>query len=265
MNDQIIIEQLNLENSNPKLAELINKYYLPINCTCTFCGKSFHRYKVHGYESELAYKHNLTCMGYRRAKCPYCGSKDKERWLWYVLENYTDITTTNGRVMHFAPEGPIKSRITNNTECKYYSGDIQPGVADLIVDMTDMQFEDSFFDCIIASMVMEHIPEEEKALKELFRTCKDGGKIVLTVPQCTDIEETIEDLSITDSKVRTQLYGQDDHVRLYGLDYPQRFYNMAFNGCDIQFIRPMDLFGEEQISSMGIQKEYGVFVCTVKK
>ena len=96
---------------------------------------------------------------------------------------------------------------------------------------------------------------------------KQSDVIPVYVPlgMLIDIEETIEDLSITDSKVRTQLYGQDDHVRLYGLDYPQRFYDMAFNGCDIQFIRPMDLFDEKQISSMGIQKEYGVFICTVKK
>lgn len=265
MNEQEVLEQRQLELENPVLAEKINKYEMPQNCICTFCGKRFHRYKVHGYESELAYNHNLTCMGYRRARCPYCESKDKERWLWYILDNYTSISTINGRVMHFAPESPIKTRIKKNENCKYYSGDLQPGVADLIVDMTDMQFEDSFFDIIIASMVMEHIPDERKALQELFRTCKNGGKIVLTVPQCTDINTTIEDLNIKDSKMRTRLYGQEDHVRLYGLDYPERFKKMAFQNCEIQFIRPIDLFDEERIMSMGIQKDYGVFVCTVNK
>lgn len=265
MNDKMILEQLSLEINDPFQAEQINKYGFPQNCVCTFCKKKFHRYKIHGYESELAYHHNLTCMGYRRARCPYCGSKDKERWLWYVLENYTDISKMTGRIMHFAPEKAIRYRINQNKECDYYSGDIQPGIADYIVDMTNMQFDDSFFDIIIASMVMEHIPEEQKALRELYRTCKDGGKVILTVPQCTDMEETIEDLNIADPKIRTKLYGQDDHVRLYGLDYQDRFKKMAFENCNIQFVRPMDCFTEERIESMGVQKDYGVFICTVRK
>lgn len=265
MNEKDILEQLELERRNPQLANNINKYDMPQNCMCIFCGKEFHRYKIHGYESELAYHHNLTCMGYRRAKCPYCECKDKERWLWYVLENYTPISTMSGRVMHFAPESPIKERIIRNKEIEYISGDLQPGIADRIVDMTDMQFEDSYFDLIIASMVMEHIPEEKVALQELYRTCKDGGKIVLTVPQCTDIENTIEDLRVTDPEVRNRLYGQEDHVRLYGLDYPERFKEMAFQNCAIQLVRPVDVMTKEQTESMGIQKDYGVFICTVKK
>lgn len=265
MHDAEIMEQLQLEIDNPKEAERINKYEDPQDCLCTFCGKRFHRYKVHGYASELADNHHLTCMGYRRARCPYCNSKDKERWLWYVLENYTPVSTLLGRVMHFAPEEPIRRRILDNCNIEYYSGDLKPGIADLVVDMTQMQFENSFFDLIIASMVMEHIPEEEKALHELYRTCKNGGKIVLTVPQCIDIDCTIEDLRITDPQIRNRLYGQEDHVRLYGLDYPDRFRKLAFQNCDIQFVRPMDLFDEFQIASMGIQKDYGVFVCTVKK
>lgn len=265
MNECDVLEQRQLEIEKPELAEKINKFGNPQNCRCTFCGKIFHRYKVHGYESELAYHHDLTCMGYRRARCPYCDCKDKERWLWYVLENYTLVSSMNGRVMHFAPESPIKERINKNKIIEYISGDLQAGVADLIVDMTNMQFEDSFFDLIIASMVMEHIPEEKKALQELYRTCKPGGKIVLTVPQCTDIENTIEDLSVTDPDMRNRLYGQEDHVRLYGLDYPERFKKLAFQNCNIQFIRPMDILLKEQIESMGIQEDYGVFICTVNK
>ena len=265
MNDREIMEQRQFEIDDPTSAEIVNKYGDPQNCLCSFCGKRFHRYKVHGYESELAYNHHLTCMGFRRAICPYCGCKDKERWLWYVLDNYTEVSTIRGKVMHFAPEEPIKKRIKQNPNLEYYSGDILPGVADLIVDMTNMQFEDSYFDLIIASMVLEHIPEEEKALKELFRTCKNGGKIVLTVPQCTDIDVTVEDLSIVDPDTRKRLYGQEDHVRLYGLDYPERFRSIAFEKCDIEFIRPVDLFDEKQIASMGIQNKYGVFVCTVRK
>ena len=79
------------------------------------------------------------------------------------------------------------------------------------------------------------------------------------------METTIEDLNIQDSETRKRLYGQEDHVRLYGLDYPERFRKMAFQNCDIQFIRPVDLFEEEQIVSMGIQRDYGVFVCTINK
>lgn len=67
-----------------------SKKMIPRACKCMFCGRTFHNFCLHGYVSELAEKHDVS-LGPRLSDCPYCGSVDKYRWLWFVLKNYTDI------------------------------------------------------------------------------------------------------------------------------------------------------------------------------
>ncbi|MCD0448203.1 class I SAM-dependent methyltransferase [Actinocorallia sp. API 0066] len=49
-------------------------------------------------------------------------------------------------------------------------------------DALDLPFEDATFDKIIAAEVMEHIPDDMKAMRELFRVLKPGGQVAVTVP-----------------------------------------------------------------------------------
>ncbi|MGA2554442.1 MAG: class I SAM-dependent methyltransferase [Smithella sp.] len=52
-----------------------------------------------------------------------------------------------------------------------------------IADITKLPFADSSFDCVICSEVMEHIPDHEKALKELDRILKPQGTLAVSVPR----------------------------------------------------------------------------------
>ena len=154
--------------------------------------------------------------------CPHCGIWDRMRWQYYVLKNHSGILSGECSVLHFAAEKSNSALIRQNKQCRYITADIQPGHGDVVADITNMPvFADGTFDYIIANHILEHIPDEAKAISELKRVLKDDGIIILSFPICTD-KPTYEDPSITTEAGRWEAFGQGDHVRLYGTDYKER-------------------------------------------
>ncbi|MCI9342258.1 MAG: methyltransferase domain-containing protein [Lachnospiraceae bacterium] len=228
-------------------------------CQCSFCKKRFHHFMIHGYVSELVQKHNTT-LGPRFSDCPYCYSVDKYRWLWHVLEHNTNLKQLkNGKILHFAPEKPILSKIKKfiGTGVEYITGDLAPGHAEHIVDMTDIQFANDQFDLIIACNVLEHIPDEQAAIRELKRVLKPNGVIVLMIPICFDMD-TFEDPSINSDEKRLRYYRQEDHVRLYGNDYVKQFEKYGLN---IKNIKPEKYFSSKEQKQYGLTKVSPILLC----
>lgn len=226
------------------------KNLFPKKCICSFCGKQFHNFQLHGNASEAAQNYNAT-MGPRFSDCPYCHSVDKYRWLWYVIENYSTLLQTQGKLLHFAPEEPIKERLQQNFHGDYVGGDLEPGRADYVVDMTNICFKEKSFDWIIACNVMEHIIEEKKAVQELHRVLKPDGVIILSFPVAFDLERTFEDRSLVSEEERIKNFGQEDHVRLYGKDYIEHFVSYGFY---VTAYLPKDIMTEREIKINGFQK-----------
>ena len=239
------------------LKSALAKYLLPPKCVCMLCGAKFHHYHIQGNASEAEKIHEMAIMGPRRVVCPYCRSSDKNRWLWWVIENKTEVLAGNRRLLHFAPEGILEKRLraVNN---QYTTCDIVPGKGDEVVDMTKIQYSDNTFDYIIASMVLEHIPDEKAAIQEVLRVLKPNGKALLTVPVALDLERTLEDDSITSEKDRLRVFGQEDHVRLYGTDIVERW--RQHGAACVDAVRPDMYFNEKQIMSMGIHPKYTVWM-----
>ncbi len=50
-------------------------------------------------------------------------------------------------------------------------------------DALDLPFADGAFDCVIASEILEHVPEDDRAIAELVRVLKPGGTLAITVPR----------------------------------------------------------------------------------
>ncbi len=176
-----------------------------------------------------------------------------------MLKEVLGIGKMTGRILHFAPEKHIRKLIRSNPNIDYYTGDIVPGRAMHVADITDLgQFSDGTFDLVICNHVMEHIPDEAKAVAEIKRVLKNGGgEWVFSFPICTDIAETYEDASITDPEGRLREYGQKDHVRLYGRDYRKRF---EAYGLTITQYRPMDCFGKDDIERFGFIEDEVILV-----
>lgn len=229
-----------------------SRHLIPKRCTCNICGKTFHNHIAHGNDTECSRMHDTT-MGLRFSDCPWCGVSDKHRFLWEIIDSYLGIEKDrNVRVLHFAPEKPIQNKLVEKyIDMEYISGDLSPGKAQYIIDMTDIHYPDNSFDIVIASQVLEHVPDETKALKELGRVIKENGVIVLSVPIAWDVEKT-KDEKIEDSKKRENLYGQSDHVRLYGKDYAERIQRIS--GLKVKQYVPRELFNRNELSRRGYKK-----------
>jgi ubiquinone/menaquinone biosynthesis C-methylase UbiE len=91
-----------------------------------------------------------------------------------------------------------------------------------------MEFDDGEFDLVICNHVLEHVPEDQAGIREIFRVLRPGGFAVLQVPLALDEATTQEDPSVVSKKDRKRLYGQKDHLRLYGLDYFEKLAGAGF-------------------------------------
>jgi SAM-dependent methyltransferase len=110
----------------------------------------------------------------------------------------------------------------------YISTDIESPLAMVRADIQSMSFADKTFDCIICYHVLEHVPDDRKAMKELFRVLKPHGWALIQSPVDIGLEHTFEDPSIVSPEERVRLFGQDDHVRMYGRDFKRRVEDAGF-------------------------------------
>ena len=157
--------------------------------------------------------------------CPKCWAHDRERHLllYFAKLDFKSLIA-NSRVLHLAPEPAIQRFIESAMPAEYIRGDLFPASADVQrVDLCKMSFDDASFDLVIANHVLEHVDDDAQALKEIFRILRPGGTAVLQTPYASGLSKTIYDPEITDPELRLQLYGQEDHLRLYGSDIFERF------------------------------------------
>lgn len=237
-------------------------YYYGNKYKCNICSSKVRLMKPHGIKHEIFEKNTIIEAGYREnCTCPVCKSKDRIRMVYYYLEKYTNVFVGKNCILHFAPEFPIKQKIKKNKYAEYYDGDIQKGRATYVVDITDIQFPDNKFDYIICNQVLEHIPDEKKAINELKRVIKPNGKIIITVPICVSNEKTFEDPNITDSKERLANFCQEDHVRLYGRDFKKRLEKFGF---EVEEWRVDEHVIEQVIEEYSFSKGGLIYIATKK-
>ncbi|MCB0595913.1 MAG: methyltransferase domain-containing protein [Lewinellaceae bacterium] len=164
------------------------------------------------------------------ALCPNCGSLERHRLIWLYL-NRKQLLSNRMRMLHVAPETMLFTKFRNNANIGYYPIDKSPkhypsGTKQM--DLTGLKYEDDYFDSILCSHVLEHIPDDRLAMRELFRVLKPGGWAILQVPVDTEREKTFEDWSITTPEERQKAFGQWDHVRVYGRDYQDKLREAGF-------------------------------------
>ena len=132
-------------------------------------------------------------------------------------------------ILHFAPERQLRDRV-KNAAVRYVTADYDRGDCDLKLDMSSMpSVPDASFDVVIACDVLEHVPDDTAAMREIRRILRPGGTAILTVPQKDPPSFTDEDSGVTDPTEREKRFGQKDHARMYGDDFAQRLHNAGFN------------------------------------
>ncbi len=195
-----------------------SKYTDPID------GKSFRKFLPYGYETQ---RENVLS--------PSTLSLERHRLLWLYLKNETDFFTADKKVLHFAPEQAFYKRFRNMRNLDYTTTDLNSPLADVKADICDLPFDNESFDFIFCNHVLEHIPDDTKAMQELYRVLKKGGMGIFQIPQDLSRATTFEDDSITDKKERAKIFGQYDHVRIYGRDYFDKLRSIGFKVEEIDY------------------------------
>ncbi|WP_281226779.1 class I SAM-dependent methyltransferase [Flavobacterium aquiphilum] len=210
-----------------------DKYTDPID------GRSFKSFLPYGYETQ---RNNVLS--------PSTLSLERHRLLWLYLNEQTDffqseldsdssITKTKQiklrdaensalKVLHFAPEQAFYKMFRKQKNLDYTTTDLFSPLADIKADICNLPFQDNQYDVILCNHVLEHIPDDTKAMQELYRVLKPGGMAILQIPQDLSRAITFADDTITDQKERAKIFGQYDHVRIYGRDYFDKLRSIGF-------------------------------------
>lgn len=207
-----------------------------VECPC--CDSTFSRFLPH--------------RGRTHAKCPRCGALERHRVLCLFLERETDIFEKPGALLHIAPEYAFLRRFARTRGLRYVTGDFDSALASHKLDVMDLPFEAESFDSLICNHVLEHVVDDRRALAEIHRVLRPGGWAVLMCPVDYRRATTFEDPTVLTPEDRHRAYGQSDHARLYGRDYPDR---LAEAGFSVRADDYLDGFDERSIGRLGLRRE----------
>ncbi len=163
------------------------------------------------------------------ARCPGCDSLERHRFLWLYLTNYLQLTRRRAKVLHIAPEKPIRFILEQLPNLTYTTVDLYDREAGQNMDLTNLTFNPEMFDVVICSHVLEHIKNDRLAMSEMARVLRPNGRAIILVPTDFQLKTTYEDDSITTPSKRLIAFGHPYHVRICGTDYSNRLHEAGFN------------------------------------
>ncbi|QQE87186.1 class I SAM-dependent methyltransferase [Azotobacter chroococcum] len=214
---------------------------------CPVCGKSSRRFKPFGRAVR------------EDAQCAHCGALERHRFVWLFFQKNTNIFDDKPKkILHVAPEPCFESIFKDRLGSNYLTADLFNPRAMIKMDICDIQYPDRSFDVIYCSHVLEHVLDDKRAMRELFRVLNSNGWAILNVPISS--EKTFEDPLIVDPKERLKAFGQEDHVRHYGPDYVERLRDSGFT---VEITKVADLASSDDAVRMGLTQASGeIYYCT---
>lgn len=237
-------------------------YYYGPRYECSVCGSRTRLRKTFSFNFPVLSELDVIGGEYRvNDNCPVCFSGARERLLHAFLRKSG--LARAPRVLNVAPERGIYESLFRNHP-GYVAIDIDPQRYDYIPnirhgDLTRLKFADRSFDLVICSHVLEHIPDDALAMREIARVLAPRGKAILQVPLAMKLEKTIEDPSVTDVKERERRFGQFDHVRIYGPDY---FDRLRTAGLEVAFVSAAEAIAPQSVEALQINPRERIFLAS---
>lgn len=209
---------------------VVGLLYIGKGKECPLCGCRRRKFLPYGYVSPR-----------ENALCPNCLALERHRLLWLWLLRESDLgrgAVALPRLLHIAPEVALMRKFRkmySSQPDRYITADLESPLADMHFDVQQIPMGDGEVDTIICNHILEHVEDDIKALRELYRILRPNGWAVILSPVDLEREHTFEDDTITDAKERTRIFGQYDHRRIYGRDYVERLAAVGFEVYDIPY------------------------------
>ena len=187
-------------------------------------GSSYRKFLPYGYQKIR-----------ENALCPGTLSLERHRLLWLFLERETKFFEKASKVLHIAPEQPLYKKFKQFKHWEYKTCDLNSPLAEIKADICNLPFENNSYDLVLCNHVLEHVLNDKLAIRELFRVLKKGGVLIAQVPLDLNRKMTFEDPSIIDKAERKKVFGQYDHVRIYGRDYFDKLRSIGFKVEEVDY------------------------------
>jgi SAM-dependent methyltransferase len=233
-------------------------------CRCRICGRTFQRFSKYrgGWDAVSSYLKKLDWTGsdFDNFWCPFCRSHDRERHLFLYFDglNFWD-RFRGAEILHIAPEKHVMLAIESCAPKRYVKGDLAPSRPGVVpMNVTALKAADRSFDLVICNHVLEHVPDDRKALSELHRVLRPGGDAILQTPYAPKLQQSREhDPAVATEADCLEFYGQEDHVRLYGVDLLDRIYEADF---DLRLLKHAAVLPEVDCVRAGVNPKEPFFM-----
>ena len=213
---------------------------------CPCCGGHYRTFRSYGRPRR------------RKALCPGCGSLERHRLLWLYLRERTDLFCRELKVFHAAP-APVFYRVLRALPNLFYvPADLDSPLAGVVVDLTAIPCRDGAFDAVLCVHVLEHVLDDRRAMRELYRVLKPGGWAILQSPVDGRYGATLEGPEVVRPEDRARLFGQRDHVRRYGRDYTTRLEAAGFAVRVDPYAQELDA---DRIETFGLMGDEAIYFC----
>ncbi len=221
-------------------------YYAGSRFFCPCCSRSFRAFLAFGVHPRP------------HALCPYCGSLERHRLLWLYLRQKTGFFKDQLVVLDIGPMEFFRNACKRMQNLTYVSADLTDPAADIKLNVQQLPFADDSFDSIICYHVLEHVCDDRVALTELYRVLKPGGWAIIQSPVEQARAATLEDPSVTSKKERKIVFGQEDHLRIYGRDYAERLAGAGFSVNIDAFVR---MIPADMVKRFGLDPDEFLYIC----
>lgn len=227
--------------------KVVSIFYKGKKVECPVCDKNFRKFLPYGRKARS------------NALCPNCLALERHRLMYLYLKNKTNFFTADLKVLHVAPEICFIDKFEALKNLDYITADIESPLATVKMDIHRIPFEADTFDVAFCNHVMEHVDDDHQAMSELHRVLKPGGWAIIQIPLFHPLPDvTYEDPSITAPGEREKAFGQSDHVRLYGHDYPDRLRKAGFEVTVDKYQEEMDT---DEVSKYALPDDEPIFFC----
>lgn len=195
--------------------------------------------------------------GRPNGRCPTCRCPTRTRTLWWYLQHQISERTAL-RVIHFAPERMLEQKLRPWGTRSYQTADLRGDHVDVQADLQRLPFPDASYDLVICSHVLEHVPDDRAAMRELARICAPTGRVLIMVP-LDPSRPTQEDLGPLSPEERKRRFGEIDHLREYGSDLVER---LTSAGLTIRVFEPVRDIPPAERERLGLGPEQLIYVGT---